>query len=268
MARQARQQSETDYYHVMFRGINRSYVFEKEEDKEKLIELLHVEINESEAGLAAWRLMYNHIHMAIQAKLPVLSKIIKIVCVQYAGYYNKRYKRVGPLFGDCYKSEPINDDTYLLEVIRYIHKSPVNAKISDDVSQYKWSSYLEYIKDLKYISKEQQTYIKNYFTQGQNTFKRFHKIEGTKEYLEIKEDQEQRRIDRAQRIIEKHCNKYGLEKGKELLRNENKLKELVQELKDINLPMRKIAEMINISLGKVHQLTVKKANGEKDSEIK
>jgi REP element-mobilizing transposase RayT len=49
------------------------------------------------------------------------------------------------LFQDRYKSEKVEDDKYLLTVLRYIHQNPIKAGIVEEAIKYKWSSYIEYI---------------------------------------------------------------------------------------------------------------------------
>jgi len=51
--------------------------------------------------------------------------MIKKLGISYAYWYNWKYKRSGYLFQDRYKSEPVEDDAYLLTVFRYIHHNPI-----------------------------------------------------------------------------------------------------------------------------------------------
>ena len=44
MPRQTRLESETGYYHVMIRGINRENIFQKKQEKEKIINLIKEKI--------------------------------------------------------------------------------------------------------------------------------------------------------------------------------------------------------------------------------
>jgi len=43
------------------------------------------------------------------------------------------------------KSEVVEDDGYLLTVLRYIHQNPLKAGIVKNIKQYPWSSYRGYI---------------------------------------------------------------------------------------------------------------------------
>ena len=61
-----------------------------------------------------------------------------------AAYYNRKYERIGTLFQDRYKSQPVTTVGYFLRVLRYIHNNPVAAGITDTMADYPWSSYRDY----------------------------------------------------------------------------------------------------------------------------
>ncbi len=54
---------------------------------------------------------------------------MKSVMVAYSAYFNRKYKRTGPLFESRFKSSRINGDAYLLHVSRYIHLNPRSWKL-------------------------------------------------------------------------------------------------------------------------------------------
>jgi putative transposase len=53
----------------------------------------------------------------------------------YAGYFNRRHKRCGPLFQNRYKSLVCEEETYFLELVRYLHLNPLRSKIIKDISE-------------------------------------------------------------------------------------------------------------------------------------
>jgi putative transposase len=71
---------------------------------------------------------------------------MKRITVSYVYYFNKKYKRIGHLFQDRFKSENIENDVYLLEAVRYIHNNPVKAGMVKTPLEYRWSSFNNYIK--------------------------------------------------------------------------------------------------------------------------
>ena len=79
--------------------------------------------------------------------VPIVTLIMKRLLTKYARWYNIKYKRSGALIANRYKSKPVDVDEYFLSVVRYIHQNPVKAKITDNLSEYEWSSYTEYITD-------------------------------------------------------------------------------------------------------------------------
>ena len=84
--------------------------------------------------------MGNHVHLLIGEGNEILSVTMKRIGVSFAWYYNWKYKTTGHLFQDRYKSEKIEDDGYLLTVIRYIHQNPVKPGIVRSPGEWKWSS--------------------------------------------------------------------------------------------------------------------------------
>ncbi len=63
----------------------------------------------------------------------------------YAVYFNRRHKRNGYLYQNRYKSILCQEDSYLLELVRYIHLNPVRAgiiKTIDELDEYPWTGHL------------------------------------------------------------------------------------------------------------------------------
>ena len=175
MPRQAREKSGIEVYHVMLRGINQQQIFEDERDNEEFIEVIGKVKEISKFQLYAYCLMGNHVHLLLKVETEELEQIFKRIGVRYVQYYNFKYKRVGHLFQDRFKSEPIEDDRYLLAVLRYIHQNPLKAGLCKKIDGYKWNSYKEYMTTpsitdtsfiLDIIAKERNLYIKKLRIKG------------------------------------------------------------------------------------------------------
>lgn len=153
MARLARRQSGTGIYHVMLRGNNRQDIFEDEEDYLRMLACLRSLCDRYDdngirlpafCSFYAYCLMSNHVHLLIQEKEEKVGDTIKRLGVAYARYYNKKYNRNGHLFQDRFRSEPVNDMSYFLVLLRYIHQNPIKAGLTKDLYSYPWSSWREY----------------------------------------------------------------------------------------------------------------------------
>ena len=70
-----------------------------------------------------------------------------------SGVYTQRFNRMhlcdGQLFRGRYKSIIVDGDSYLLEVLRYIHRNPLEAGIVDKLNKYTWSSHKGYLSAAK-----------------------------------------------------------------------------------------------------------------------
>ena len=48
-------------------------------------------------------------------------------------------------------SQSVEDDAYLLTVIRYVHQNPIKAGMVEEISDFEWSSYNRYIENTNNI---------------------------------------------------------------------------------------------------------------------
>jgi putative transposase len=148
------------YYHVYFRGSNRARIFRDAADFEKMLRLfaryLSLEEVKNSAGLSfpnyynklelvAFCLMPNHVHLLVyQRQQGAMTEFMRSLLTSYSMYFNKKYKRSGPLFESRYKASLISDDSYLEHITRYIHLNPRHWR------EYEYSSlpyYLHQVTD-------------------------------------------------------------------------------------------------------------------------
>jgi putative transposase len=144
MPRRAREKSNTGIYHIMMRGINHQEIFHEEQDYQRYVETLQRIILESEADLLGYCLMDNHTHLLIKENVKEISHMIKRLGASYAWWYNWKYERSGHVFQDRFRSEKVEEENYLLLVIRYIHQNPVKAGIVAKPEDHRWSSCSAY----------------------------------------------------------------------------------------------------------------------------
>ena len=139
MARTRRKRSRSGYYHVILRGINRQEIFLDDEDRMKMLKCMRRFREETGTVICAYCLMDNHIHLLLHNEEGP-DVFIKKIASSYVYHFNHKYDRVGHLFQDRYKSEPVEDDRYLIAVFRYILQNPWKAGICRP-NEYKWNSW-------------------------------------------------------------------------------------------------------------------------------
>lgn len=201
MPRRAREKSETGIYHVILRGTNRQEIFHDEEDNQRFIKTLEKYKGISRIKVYGWCLMGNHVHMLLEQGNEELSTTMKRIGVSYAWYYNWKYKSTGHLFQDRYRSEKIEDENYLLAVIRYIHQNPVKAGIAIKASEWKWSSCEGYYgKELNHSGLLDSGFILGMFSEDKEKA-----VEKFKEFNEIQSEQKCLEIDKVVRLTDEEA---------------------------------------------------------------
>lgn len=154
MPRIARKIATSGIYHIMLRGINRQDIFTDDTDRNRFLQFLeNLQFDYDDQGriagqnytIYAYCLMSNHVHLLYRQGTEEVDQSMKRLEVSYAQYFNKKYGRTGHFFQDRFKSEPCEDFSYFLTLLRYIHQNPIKAGITHYAEEYPWSSWNEYI---------------------------------------------------------------------------------------------------------------------------
>ena len=162
-------------YHLYNRGNNKEIVFRDEQDYRALLFRLGLVLGIENEGLNeceitkspksrirignlkpenfkvhAFCLMPNHIHLLIeQCGDESISKLLLKMSTSFSKYINLKYKRVGHVFQDRFKSVRIETNPQLMLISSYIHMNPVKDSVVHKPEEYKWSSYNDFIVDRK-----------------------------------------------------------------------------------------------------------------------
>ena len=238
----------------MLRGINRDFFFKRESEKKLFLELVKEQQDNKLFEVVAWCIMDNHVHMIVKADTVDMSKAIKIVSLKFAARYNKTQQRTGPVFGDRYRSECIEDDSYLLGALRYVHLNPVKAGITKSPSHYPWSSYDEYLDGANFIDENQRRFILGMFSDNLEGFAQFHTRPDDTEYLETREDIEKHRSILANKLLEDFCCERGITSAEQIHGSPELFAEISMRLTQrAKLSLRQAAELLETTHKRVYQ---------------
>lgn len=144
MARGPRLDTEGSLHHVMVRGLERKRIFLSDRDKTDLIARFSAVLPKGGAQVYAWSFLHNHFHLLIRTGWMALSSVMRRILTGYAVSFNWRHRRVGYLFQNRYKSILVEEEPYLLELVRYIHLNAVRARLVEDVDEldsYPWTGH-------------------------------------------------------------------------------------------------------------------------------
>ena len=231
MARGPRKCTNMFFYHIMVQGINKEYILNEVEDKRQYLKFINKVKKEIDVYIVSYCIMDNHVHILIKEEIECLSRFMHKVNTLYAMYYNKKYNRVGYVFRDRYKSQVIYSENQLYTCINYIHNNPVKAGICRLASEYEYSSYNEYIKNMEEIQRNiNGLLIKEDILDKKENF------------LEIEEEKEVE----IKNAIEEYMKINNI--NFHTLKNERKnLKEIINMLKEYyGLSLRQISIYINV----------------------
>lgn len=243
MPRKASKDLSASFFHVIVQGVNKEYIFDKEHYIKKYLSLIDKYKRTYNIEILAYCIMNNHAHLLLQIQdYKQMSYFMhKINCI-YAQFYNYKENRVGVVFRNRYVSEAISDIKHLKSCIKYIHMNPVKAKIVTSCSQYKYSTYNDYITG-KGVTENK--FLEDIFGQ-QEYSKIFSEADDNIVFYDI----ERNNYEIIENILEfyKNQNKMSLS---EIIANKRILKEIINILKsEYKVSYVDIRKKLGISKGK------------------
>lgn len=137
------------WHHVMNRARKGENLFVGKVDYQQFLDLLQETADLFNVNVTAYCLMPTHYHLMVQTPDANLSRCMRHLNGIYTQGYNVRHDRDGTLFRGRYKSILVDADSYVLQLVRYIHKNPLKAGIVKYLDQYVWSSHKGYLSKAK-----------------------------------------------------------------------------------------------------------------------
>lgn len=131
-------------HHVIFRGIEKSNIVTDDDDRRDFVARLQRLSSECNICVYAWALLDNHAHLLLRSSDYGLPRFMRRLLTGHAITFNLRYQRHGHLFQNRYKSIVCDEDSYFLELVRYIHLNPLRAGMVIDMaalSSFPWCGH-------------------------------------------------------------------------------------------------------------------------------
>ena len=258
MPRKARELSPTDFYHIMMRGINKERIFEKKQNKEFLVYLLKNDQEDFDIEICAFCIMDNHAHLIVKGNLNDISEFIKKINIKFAMSYNKSLERVGHVFQDRYRSENIYNDNHLMQAISYVHNNPIKAGLVKNISDYKWSSYLEYFSKRDSIVSQNMKSLVLDVVGSKKSLQESHKDSQFILFIDTEDDIEKTKQDIFDKIIKDFCEENCIIDASQLRIDPEKMENLIKKLLEQKaFSHREIAGLLEVNRNLVHSLNNK-----------
>lgn len=249
MARIRKENINTSFFHIMVQGINKEYIFESKEDINKYIQIMLETKEKINIMILAYCIMNNHAHILFhEEKVENLTKYMHRVNLLYAKYYNKKHNRVGYVFRDRYKTQPIYSEKHLYTCVKYIHNNPVKANICKRAEEYKYSSYYHNIFNTG--TELEENIRKNMYTSETDLNKE-------EKFILMEDNQNKQEI--CKEIIKEFLVENNITK-EELYRNEELISLIIRKLKDGNdISFRMIENTLGINRKRLRKIEGKQS---------
>jgi REP element-mobilizing transposase RayT len=133
-------------HHVMIRGIEKRDIFLDNRDRSDFLDRFSHLLVKTKTDCLAWSLLSNHAHALLRPTRGkgTLSELMQRLLTGYAVAFNLRRHRCGRLFQNRYKSIVCEKDSYFLELVRYIHLTPLRAGLVTSMQKldtYRWCGH-------------------------------------------------------------------------------------------------------------------------------
>ena len=132
-------------YHVYNRVSRGANVFRREEETDRLEDLIATAKARDDFQILAWCVMSNHYHLAVRMGEVPLSRSMRTIHHRFAQSYNGRHRQFGPFWQGRFRAKFVEDEEYLRQLIAYIHLNPVTAGIVRDASKFRWCGHREVV---------------------------------------------------------------------------------------------------------------------------
>jgi REP element-mobilizing transposase RayT len=152
----------------MGRGIEKRPIFLSDEDRNDFLSRLRLLAEESCLKVYAWALLPNHFHLLCKTGKIPLARSMRRLLTGYVVKFNRRHNRNGHLFQNRYKSIVCQEDSYLMELVGYIHLNLIRAGRVKGLGELNRSPWSGHSALMGYQKREWQDteYVLSYFGKG------------------------------------------------------------------------------------------------------
>ena len=134
------------FYHLYNRTNNNELLFPLRENYRYFLQKFKIHLH-PHCAVFAYSLMPTHFHFLAPIETDnslLISKQIAVLLRSYTRAINKQSVRHGNLFHQNTKSKRIEDESYLLTLMNYIHQNPIRAGLTKRLADWEYSSYRDF----------------------------------------------------------------------------------------------------------------------------
>jgi putative transposase len=154
MPRRLRHTLQGTVFHVINRAAGRARLFNSPEDYSAFLRVTREGLSSSHVQLIAYCVMPNHWHFVVVCdRIADLSHLMHWITGTHAQRWHAAHgtRGTGPLYQGRFKAIPVQTETSLHRVCRYVERNPLRAQLVDRAEAWPWSSLFEHGKNCDVI---------------------------------------------------------------------------------------------------------------------
>lgn len=148
MARHRRLHVPNGLYYVVLRGDGGRRLFRHAEDYWAFYDLIPAALKRGHCRLHAFCCLRHSAHFAVQVSDIGVCRFVQHLTTQYSKHVHLMGGRFGRIFAPRHRARLVDPTRYLVELVRYIHRSPLRAGLAHNLDDYRWSSHRAYLGEV------------------------------------------------------------------------------------------------------------------------
>jgi len=130
---------------VVLFGNGGQEIFQDDADRQNFIELLAVARARCNAEIFAFCLTRREARLVVRVSDVPVGRLVQRVATQYSRNNHAKYATAGYLFQHPYRAYLLEGTAHLLDIVRHVHRAPLEMGITEDLDEYRWCSHRAYL---------------------------------------------------------------------------------------------------------------------------
>ena len=128
-------------YHVLNRGNNRGTVFHNPDDYDAFVDLAALANQRLAMRVLAFALMPTHFHLVLWPHRDGdLSRWMQWLLTSHVRRHRRHHGGIGHIWQGRFKAFPIQQDDHLYDVLRFVERNPLRARLVAKAEDWAWTS--------------------------------------------------------------------------------------------------------------------------------
>jgi putative transposase len=145
MTRPKKQHRPGGIHYVVLFGNGGQEIFQDDADRQNFMELLAVARARCNAEIFAFCLTRREARLVVRVSDVPVGRLVQRVATQYSRNNHAKYATAGYLFQHPYRAYLLEGMAHLLDIVRHVHRAPLEMGVTEDLDSYRWCSHRAYL---------------------------------------------------------------------------------------------------------------------------